>query len=592
MEYLVSSKVRPIRWLIPALAVVLVLAIACGSAAAPAEVPAAAPAEAPVAPAEIPAVGSVAPTAVPEIKAEPAIVEVHPGKITWMTSNFGSERFDTAFDSGGAGRQYAELIHGFMIDSDMVDGKRQMVPGIVTKWEVSSDALTWDLTVTDKAKFHDGKDVTAEDVLWTLQHTVGPGSKEWSNIAISWDPIIDRIELSAPDRVSVITKIPAFDFTQNISEIYGGWGGAVYPKRETLHNLEEEKAYDKNPIGAGILRLVNHESLSVMAFERFDDYYHQPQNGYSSDKRVNFSALDFRLVPEEAIRAAALRGGAADFAAISLASRKQVEAGGGRIVFGQEGAFFWIIWLGCWKPEFPCSDLRVRQALQYAIDKELIRDQLYGGPDVMRVKGWAWITPTTLGYSPAIDPFPFDPDKARQLLAEAGYPDGAGFGKLIINTHFAKAVPFIPESAELTAHTWRRELGLDVEVRVTDFTALKKETRLTEDLHGQIYWRDNDTRPDGSKVVREGNYWAKSVQNDKAHEDPELIALSERTNAILDPVEREQALNAAYKRFRDEAYWISLGYINIPWGVGPRIKTWDPYPVAFHPSALHTITLK
>ena len=573
-----------------ALTLVLLLAVACGSAAAPETDITAPDTAAPDTAA--PDTAAAAPTAVPEPIAAAAEVEVHPGKVTWLTSNLGSERFDNAFDSGGAGRQYAELIHGFMIDSDMIDGRREMVPGIVTKWEVSSDALTWTLTVAKGVKFHDGTDVTAEDVSWSLRHVIGPGSKEWSNTALSWDPIIDRIEVSAPDQVSIINNFPAFDLTQEISEIYGGWSGAVLPKRATLHDLEEERAYDQNPIGAGILRLTNHETLSLMAFERFDDYYYQPKNGYPTDKRVKFSALDFQLVPEEAIRAAAIRAGSADFAPISLATRKQVEAGGGRLVFGQEGAFFWIIWLGCWKPEFPCSDIRVRQALQYAIDKELIRDELYGGPDVMRVKGWAWITPNTLGYSPEIDPFPFEPDKARQLLTEAGYPGGEGFGQLVINTHFAKAVPFIPESAELTASMWRKELGLDVKVRVTDFTALKKETRLDDALHGQLYWRDNDTRPDGSKIVRKGNYWAESERFDKAHEDPELIALSAETNAILDPVVREKALNAAYQRFRDEAYWISLGYINIPWAVGPRVLTWEPYPVAFHPSALHTITLK
>ena len=576
-----------------ALTLVLLLAVACGSAAAPATT--APDTAAPAAATTAQDTAAAAPTAVPEPIAAPAAaeVEVHPGKVTWMTANFGSERFDIIFDSAGAGRQYAELIHGFLIDSDMVDGKRQMVPGIVTDWSLSADALTWNLTVGKGAKFHDGTDLTTEDVLWTLRHVFGPENVE-GRPPTSWDKIIAGVEQPAPDQVSVITNSPTFDFTQEISEIYGGWRGAVYPKRATLHSLEEEAAYDRNPIGAGILRLVNHESLSLMAFERFDDYYYQPKNGYPKDKRVKFSAFDFRLVPEESVRAAALRAGQADFAPISLASRKQIEGGGARIVFGEEGAFFWILWLGCWKPEFPCSDIRVRQALQYALDKELIRDQLYGGPEVMRVKGWAWITPTTLGYSPEIDPFPFDPDKARQLLADAGYPGGKGFGKVIINTHFAKVVPLVPESAQLAADMWKRELGLEVQVRVTDFTALKKQTRFTEDLYGQLYWRDNDTRPDGSKIVRPTNTWggSTSVSKSRAHEDPELAALSAKVHAILDPAEREKALIAAYQRFRDEAYWFGLGYINIPWGVGPRILTWEPYPVAIHPSALHTITLK
>jgi peptide/nickel transport system substrate-binding protein len=139
---------------------------------------------------------------------------------------------------------------------------------------------------------------------------------------------------------------------------------------------------------------------------------------------VNFTLLDLRLVPEEATRVAALRAGDADIAPVSIGARRQVEAGGGRVVFGEEGVYFFARQYGCWKPQFPCHDKRVRQALAYAINKEVMQNQLYGGPEVMQVKGWGAVTPSTLGYSPDLDPFPFDPVKARQLLAEAGYPVG------------------------------------------------------------------------------------------------------------------------------------------------------------------------
>ena len=57
-----------------------------------------------------------------------------------------------------------------------------------------------------------------------------------------------------------------------------------------------------------------------------------------------------------------------------------------------------------------------------------------GAPDVFQVKGWAAVTPSTIGYIPELDPFPYDPEKARQLLAEAGYPSGEGVGKVILHT--------------------------------------------------------------------------------------------------------------------------------------------------------------
>jgi ABC-type transport system substrate-binding protein len=572
----------------------LLLGVACGAAATATPAPAKAPQPAAAQP-PVPAAPVAAPTATAVPKAAPAATPVsasavNPGKVTWMIPNFDNERFDQAFTLRGD--DYARQLHAFLISSDVKDGARVLVPGIASKWEISSDGLSWTFTIRKGVRFHDGTEVTAEDVLWSQRHIFGPQVREYANSSpsLNLSAQTDRIEQTGPDRVSVTTKTPYAGFPTDMSEATGHWAGVVYPKRATLHDLQEEAAYDRKPIGAGIVRLVKHVPADSMTFERFADYYYQPKNGFPTDKRVNFTVLDMRLVPEEATRVAALRGGDADIAPVTLAARKQVEAGGGRLVFGQEGVYFFIRQLGCWNTQFPCHDKRVRQALQYAINKELMRDKLYGGTEVMQVKGWSVVTPSTIGYSPELDPFPFDPVKARQLLAEAGYPEGKGFGKLVINTWVSPSLPLLPESAQLGAEFWRRELGLDVEVRVGDAAALNKAYVLTEDLYGQILWRDNETRIDPSAVLRSS--FATPIVRGRAHNDPELFALTNNTLAVFDPVEREKAFNSTSRRMRDEASEISLGYINLPWGVGPRIRTWNPYPLSSNPSALHTITLK
>jgi peptide/nickel transport system substrate-binding protein len=571
---------------------ILMLALACGGTPAAPEPTATSPARtedtAPPTTSAPTTVDTPAPTATPQAAAPPTEVEVSTGKVTWMTALFGTERFDYVFSAGGV--DYARILHGFFIASDVEEGRRVLVPGIATNWELSNAGLTWTFTIRKGVKFHDGSDLTVDDALWSLQHAQGPQSMEY---AISPSPlarIMDRIEQTGPDQVSVTTKEPAPDLIGRSSDADGGWPGALLPKRATLHDVQEEAAYDMNPIGAGIMRLVKHVPADSMTFERFADYYQQPAYGFPADRRVNFTEFDLRLVPEEATRVAALRSGEADIGGVSLAVRNQVEAGGGRVMFGQEGTFFHIHLTACWKPQYPCHDKRVRQALNYAIDKELMRDQLFGGPEVMQIKGWGPVTPSTIGYRPGLDPFPFDPEKARQLLAEAGYPGGEGFGKLVINTYVSSSIPLMPEAAQLGAELWKRELGLDVEVRVGDQAALRNAATLTEDLHGQIFWRDNDTRYDATGNVR--SFWGNPDNNRRSHEDPELYALWDKTMSVTDPVELEKALNTAYMRFLDEAYEISLGYFNIPWGVGPRIATWEPYPLATYPFSLHTITLK
>jgi ABC-type transport system substrate-binding protein len=218
-----------------------------------------------------------------------------------------------------------------------------------------------------------------------------------------------------------------------------------------------------------------------------------------------------------------------------------------------------------------------------------MRDTLYGGPEVMQVKGWGSISPSTIGYSPELDPYPYDPDKARQLLEEAGYPGGEGFGKFVVNTSAAIAMPFLVESAQATADVWKKELGIDVEVRVADRVGVEKALDLGE-LNGQMLWADNDTRISADRTLR-SNY-GELEEPDRTHSDPELSARVHEVTGIVDPDEREQAVAELMVELRRESYMLGVGYANIPWGVGPRVKTWRPYPLAGYPSALFTITLK
>jgi peptide/nickel transport system substrate-binding protein len=338
------------------------------------------------------------------------------------------------------------------------------------------------------------------------------------------------------------------------------------------------------------MKLIDQVPAEVMNFERFDDFYYQPANGLPEDRRVKFQFLDLRLVPEESTRVSALRAGQADIVPASLNTRSQVEAGGGRLVFGQEGVYARPILWGCWaaNTDIPCHDKRVRQALNYAVDKELIRDRLYGGPEVFQARGWQFVTPSSIGYTPDLDPFPYDPEKARQLLADAGYPGGEGFGKFIVNTWVSTSMPLVPEAAQLAAEMWRTELGLDVEVRVGDEGALNRASRTTE-LHGQMTWRDNEARLDGGSILLSS--YGSPDQGNRLHEDPELYEMIGNALAVVDPAQRHEALNELYRRLNDESYEFGIGYVNIPWGVGPRVETWTPFTFAFYPSGLHTITL-
>ena len=591
MKSFVKLGTRTCQILALLITLTLLLVVACGSAAQQEETVAA-----PAAPAPETAPKSV-PTAIPQAAVEPEApaMEVHPGKLTFMVPDWGNERFDYLLATGPV-HQYGRVLHSFMVATNE---NLELIPGLATAWEISDGGLTWTFTIRKGVKFHDGTEMTPEDVLWSWRHYFEPGVEEISvgPVAIAISRIYDRTDLVGADQVSLTTTIPDSSFAGYHMFEGGPLIYSVIPAREgdDLWDQAQADAYQANPVGTGFMKLVNFVPSDVIEFERFDDFYFQPANGFSEDRRVQFTSLEIRQVPEEATRVAALRAGDADLAPLSIQAKPQVEAGGGRLVFGPEGVYMRPKMFGCWaENNYPCSDKRVRQALAYAINKEQMRDTLFGGSDVFEVKGWAHVTPNAMAYTPDLAPFPYDPDKARELLAEAGYktptnPEGKDFGKFVVNTWVSTAMPFLPESAQLAAENWKRELGIETEVRVGDETALKK-ARKTGELDGQILWRENEARWDGSGITRV--VYGEPERVDRPHNNPEIFNLVLDALAVVDPDERPKVWNNVYKRLQDEQYELAIGYVNIPWGVGPRITNYEPYPMAFYPSAHHKITVK
>ncbi|HZA24771.1 MAG TPA: ABC transporter substrate-binding protein, partial [Dehalococcoidia bacterium] len=433
MQFSSSVRIRPSQVVAAAFALLLVLGIACGTAAEPQQEQ-----EEQTSPTSAPqpttsADAAPVATATPVPPADVASTEVNPGKVTYMVGSFANERMAYCV-AGGGGHDYGRQIHAFLIESGVKDGARVLQPGIATEWSVSPDGKTWSMTIREGVKFQNGEEVTVDDVVWTMRWATGPEAKDYSTGGgcITQSQLVESVEQTGPTEVSmtygdVYTQFPAY-----FSSSTGVWIGTVYPEGfgqdiSVIHDEAAEAAFDRNPIGAGIFQLADHVASEVMTFERFEDYYWQPANGFEDDRRPRFQTFELRLIPEVSTRVAALRAGEADIAPINLGAKGQVESGGGRIIYGQEGAYFGLKLMGSWVESHPFSKLEVRQALNYAINREAMRDRLFGGEEVMVLKGWMEVTPSSLGYTPELDPFPYDPEKARQLLADAGYPGGEGF---------------------------------------------------------------------------------------------------------------------------------------------------------------------
>jgi ABC-type transport system substrate-binding protein len=255
------------------LSLVLLVALACGSAAAPESAdPGSSASDTPA-----PDTSGAVPTTVVQLAAPPeSMVEpvVNPGRLTIMVGEFQSGRFDTNYNPSG--KDIRKNFHGHPTSWEEVDGAMKIAPGIASKWELSDGGMTTTFTIMKGARFHDGSEITVDDVLWTLQHGMGKQAPDYSKSSpgINYATIMDRIELGpGPDQVSVTTTVPSPELAVYISENEGGaTQRQVLPARESLHSEADVEAYEANPIGAGPGKLVEVVPLESVLFERFDDF--------------------------------------------------------------------------------------------------------------------------------------------------------------------------------------------------------------------------------------------------------------------------------------------------------------------------------
>ena len=193
-------------------------------------------------------------------EAEPAMTEVSSGRVTLMLGGFGAEVFDNTV--GNLAKEPRKHLHGNLTSWDRIDGQMEIVPGIATKWELANGGKTLIYTIMEGGKFHGGADITMDDVLWTLQHTVGPQAGEYGgSVAIAFSKISEKVELGpGPRQVSITAKVPIPDVAVYWSENEGGASsGQVMPKRPLTYSADKATeyreladAYNLDPVGAGL----------------------------------------------------------------------------------------------------------------------------------------------------------------------------------------------------------------------------------------------------------------------------------------------------------------------------------------------------
>lgn len=501
-------------------------------------------------------------------------------KIVLATSDWGNELF-TDHDVRGEGGVYQRLLHDFFIQGK--DGK-EMVSSLAESWSFTPDGLTWTFKTREGVQFHNGTLMTAEDVAFSLEEQFGPrgGEQGVSPSVRALARSAGPFEVSGLNSVSTTTIEPLMFLTFNLSEMGPDPSGTIFSKAYRESEGRDGYNNDPNPGSTGPFELVKHTKGSLMRFERFDNYWD------IANRDHRFGTLDLRMIPELSTRIAALRSGEVDLVEANLEVRDQIEKAGGQVIFAPEAVYLWMITEGCFMDTavFPCTK-GLRQALNYGVDKKMIADTLYG-PEMAETKGWAYVSPSALGYGTDLDSWPFDPAKAKELMAAEDCANASCFpDPYVLYTWEASELPFVPEAAQLICDQWETNLGLNCEVAVGDSVSIKDKMHGFE-IPGNFALRPNEDRFDGGSITY-GHY---GEAESYVARDPVLSQLTRDNLGLIGTMaERQAAYHEVYALAREENYEWSIFSANTPWGVSKRIKTWKPWPLLPYASALWTIEM-
>jgi peptide/nickel transport system substrate-binding protein len=292
------------------------------------------------------------------------------------------------------------------------DANMKVVPEIAESFTQVSPTV-YDFKIRDGIKFHDGSPLTAEDVKFTLDRLTVDG-------AMGDGQTSPRKSLLGP--LASTEVVDGNTVRINLSE---PWPilPAMLPFQEVVSKAFVEKvgsaglATEVN--GSGPFKLVEWRKGDSIILERFDDYY----GGASAIEPVGKACVDrviFKVIPESASRVAALLAGDVDIInELPPFSIGQVESNPNTKVMTVNGTRSFFIAMNMEGEYF--DDPKVRQAAAHAIDKDLIIDRILGG-NAARIEGI--LSPDAFGATADLPTYDYDPEKAKALLAEAGYPDG------------------------------------------------------------------------------------------------------------------------------------------------------------------------
>lgn len=416
-----------------------------------------------------------------------------------------------------------------------------LVPGLAESWEISDDKLTYTFKIRD-AKFSNGEPVTVDDVLFSMQQASGPTAA----FAFGFEPV-QAFEAADAQHLRIVLKRP---FTPLLSML-SLFAAAIVDKESFEANAD---AFGQKPVCAGPFQVEEYERGSRVVLTRNPHYY---AKGADGQPLPYLDRVEMLYVPESNARVLGLRNGDYDvIQTVPFNQAKQMEGGSDLVLEAQPIFRLDYVYLNHGKA--PLDKKEIRLAMNYAADREAILKAVYFGYGETPNS----YMPKVNFHSDAVEKIPYDLEKAKALVQEAGY-DGTPI-ELMVDTGNA---PF-RQIATILQQGWQAA-GLKVDIVEYDVGTAFGRTQKGEH-QAYVSYITSDINDTDELAVIQADFNSGTNSFFSWYNNPEVSDLLAKARAASDPAERA----AHYAKVQDIVY--HDGY-SVPLNFVPAVNAFQPY---------------
>jgi len=433
----------------------------------------------------------------------------------------------------------------------LVSSEGRYVPGLAESWTVSADGITWTFAIRRNVKFHNGRAMTAEDVVYSINRIRDPRTR--SPRAGDFAEV-DTLSASGPYTVVIRLKRPFSPLLAKLSFSTN----VIVPKEV----VERDGDLNQNPIGTGPFRFVGYTPQQRLTLVRSGDYWERDEN---SRRLPYLDRIEFVFLPDAVARATALRGGSVDWIEYVPSSEVKSLQGDRNVeVVGGLSANFRALYIN--NSRAPFNNVRVRQAMAYAINKkEIVDTALFGAGGIVATS----VIPPGNYYALTRSPYnTVDLDRAKRLLSEAGHPNGFEADLYVTSTY-----DFLRTPAEIIQAQLGR-IGIRLRITAADWNVYLP-TMFQKQYVLSILGTSGQSDPDDFLF---GNFHSSGGLNLVNYSDAAFDRLIDQGRATASETQRKRIYEQAQQRLLDTVPMVFLYHSTQYEAVRRNVRGFEHWP--------------